>query len=1060
MRKLLLCLALLAYGAYVSGQSVVRGKVFIAESKLPLSEVTLRSLATGQVYRSGDDGGFEVLVNGTDTLTVTHLGYTAESVALNEATGFLSIYMEVGGHTLEAVEVSTGYYQIPKERATGSFVHVDNKLLERVIGGNILQRLEGIAPGVQFVHAGGTEPNSIRVRGVGTIESDDTPLIVLDNFPYEGSLDNIDPNDIESITVLKDGAAASIWGAKAGNGVIVITSKRAARDGKVRISVSANANITDKPDLYYSPEWLPSATVMEIEKERYGLGHYTFADNITIPYYVELLKAYDDGLIDAQAMAAEERILRETDVRAQALAHLYRNRSFQQYALNASGGADRYTYNITAGYHGTAGDIIGNDSRRINLGVRNRFKPYDGMEIGMGVAYLSRNSSNNGIPISGLSALNVGISPYTRLVDEHGNARAVVKDIRYAYAESAVSSGLLDWQYRPVDEIGMSDSRRLSSELRLNGDVSARLWKSLLLKATYQYVRGNDGSRTHHPRDGYYVRNLVNSFTQPNGTSIIPYNGILRQGGQVESGSHQGRLQVNYDGQFGIDHAITALGGVEMRQSISETFPGSILYNYHEEYLTGSNSYNFDQNYDKLPQGRGKIPAGSDLHRIYTNRDLSYFGNASYVYKGKYILSGSMRWDASNLFGVKTNQKGVPLWSIGGSWDLSRSDFYTLGDWLPYLRLRNTYGVAGNINKAVTHFPTIRYGTSPVGLAAATLASVGNPSLRWEQVSTLNVGVDWRLSGEWLSGGVEWYIKKGNDLIGDDYMDPTTGITGSYKVNYASIETKGWDLILNSRNLGGEVVWNTNILMSWVRNKVTGFNTPENIPTYNYFYNSPPAKGISRDMVYAIPWNGLSPVTGLPIIYMDGHLSDEYNHYYNQYLNRSMLVEAGVSIPTHFGSLRNTVSWKGIEVGALLNWKMDYVFRRRSMGSYDEYNQQYHQDYFNRWKAPGDERITDVPAHVSLEDMDNSKGVGAPVYEYSEALIVSGNHIRLQEINLSYGLPQILLDRLPVQNIRFSAYARNLGIIWRANKLRIDPDYLNSPYPAPASYAFGIHVIF
>lgn len=424
------------------------------------------------------------------------------------------------------------------------------------------------------------------------------------------------------------------------------------------------------------------------------------------------------------------------------------------------------------------------------------------------------------------------------------------------------------------------------------------------------------------------------------------------------------------------------------------------------------------------------------------------------------MLSSSIRWDGSNLFGVKTNQKGVPLWSVGGSWNISNEAFYPLARTVPYLRLRTTYGVSGNVNKAVTHYPTIAFGTSFVGLTAATLMSIGNPSLRWEQVNTLNTGMDWRMADGWLSGTVEYFHKKGNDLIGNDYMDPTTGIASNYKINYANIETTGWDVQLNSKNLRGRFSWNSVFVLSWVKNKITNYRTNENVLLSEYFHAiAPPDVGRSRDVVYAVPWNGLSPQTGLPVVFIDGESTGDYQTYYQQYLEPDMLNVAGTSVPTWYGSLRNTFSWKGFEASAMLTWKSGYVFRRASMDPSDEYAENYHMDYYKRWEKPGDERHTNVPRHIPQEETGQYIGAG-PVYRYSEALITKGDHIRLQDVSFSYRLSGRLLDAMPIGGVRVYGYARNLGILWRANREGIDPDFVTAQYRAPKTYSVGIQLDF
>ncbi|SPZ88258.1 Outer membrane receptor for ferrienterochelin and colicins [Sphingobacterium multivorum] len=218
---ILFILSILTVEAQVSGH--VRD-----ENSAPLHGATLALKGSGISAKTDKNGFFSFgKMELPDSLTISFMGYNTQRIAVTSANGNISIVLQKSSHTIEEVQVvNTGFYSIPKERATGSFTVVDNKLLNRSVGGNILQRLDGVTPGVQFITPNGTKASDIRVRGLATIQSDASPLIVVDNFPYDGDISSINPNDIDNITILKDGATASIWGARAGNGVIVITTKK------------------------------------------------------------------------------------------------------------------------------------------------------------------------------------------------------------------------------------------------------------------------------------------------------------------------------------------------------------------------------------------------------------------------------------------------------------------------------------------------------------------------------------------------------------------------------------------------------------------------------------------------------------------------------------------------------------------------------------------------------------------------------------------------------------------------------------------------------------------
>lgn len=968
---------------------------------------------------------------------------------------------------LNEVVINTGYYQIPKERATGSFDLIDKQLINRSTGTNIIARLEGITSSLHF----DTRSNSretvnapqLRVRGLSTINSNEAPLIVVDNFPYEGDISGINPNDVESITILKDAAAASIWGARAGNGVIVITTRQGRFNQKTSITLNSNLTIGNKPNLYYNQRWLPSQTVMGFEKELFEKNTYAQQPETVLPAYVELLIKKKAGTISDEDFNAQEALMKTTDSRNEALKDLYQPSINQQYALNINGGEKTYRYYLSAGYDNNRSYLTGNQSNRLNLNLQNTFKPIQNLELSAAIIYTRQNNQNNGLNLSSFTSRSPsGISPYTRFTDENGNALAIPYQLRQAYIEQAPANKLLDWNYRPIEEISLSDKTSGSTELRLNSGIKYSFLKHFNASLSYQYIRSNSSGESYYSTETFYVRNQVNRFTQTDGTQIIPNGGILTGNGKAETLSHSGRLQLGYQQEFNSLHQIHALAGAEVRQYTQQYLPGFVLYNYNPEVLTGTTLFDYTKKYPQRPSGSAPISQPPYQITEYADRYLSYFSNAAYTYHKKYTLSGSIRWDGSNLFGVKTNQKGVPLWSAGTSWEISKEPFYQLG-WLPYLRIRTTYGSAGNVNKTVTTYPVISYTTNvQTGLPETTIRSAGNPALRWEQVKTLNLAIDASSKNDRIKGSIEYYVKKSSDLIGEKNMAPSSGIIPGIsllivnQINYANMRTHGIDFQLNTKNFTGAIQWESNFLFSYVKNTITNYAGNSSLPISFYFAGTAPLQvGQSRDVIYWMPWAGLNPQTGKPLIPgQQAQTSENYRPYLDNYQPKQLLT--GLTVPPYFGSIRNTISYKNLQVSAVVTFKAGYVFRRESFYPGQEYQDpaNYHQDYFKRWKQPGDEQHTNVPAAGPADTYLSQ------YYGRSAAIISKGDHIRLQDINISYTLNSPMLKKYGLHNIRIYGYARNLGILWRANKEGIDPDLPTAAYPAPASYALGLTLGF
>lgn len=998
----------------------------------------------------------------TDTLLVSFVGYVSQRIIMDRMDQPWNIRLVSDESQMQEVVVQTGYYSVPQERATGSFVQIDNELLNRSPGANILERLEGVVSGLQFVEPHATDAGGIRIRGLSTIESDTRPLIILDDFPYEGDINTINPNDVESITVLKDAAAASIWGARAGNGVIVINTKQGSFHQPTQVSFSGNVTMGDKPDLFYTQSYLPAPTVMEIHKENFERGAYTERNQTYIPSYVELLIKRRDGKISEEDFLAREASMKTADLRRDVMDYLYQNSMNQNYALNVRGGGDRYHYALSAGHDESKSYVIGNQGRRLSLKLQNTFQVFPNVELTAGISYTKSDAETNGIRHTELGLFSPGSSSsfiYDRLMNLDGTPGVTQSSYRQAYREEiGQTEGFLDWQYRPLDEIRLADNTSGSQDLHFHSTVNYRFLTDFRIQGSYRHERSSTWSRSYYDPDTYYVRNYVNRFTQADGTRIFPYNGILELGQPRTGLTHAGRMQLDYSSRWREDHVLAALAGVEARQRVVQIMPDLSLYDYNDELGTTSVRDDFVTRHPARPTGTANLPLNIGAVNVpsrITNRELSYFGNASYTYLDRYILSGSMRWDGSNLLGVKTNQRGIALWSLGTSWDINKESFYDI-HWMPYLRFRATYGSAGNIDKSQSHLPTIRISTNSITNLNQALLTSGNPSLRWEQVNTVNLGLDWRMFSNRFSGSIEYYNKHAKHLLGDNMMDPTTGVGTSFKINYANLRTEGWDLTLRGKIIDGPFQWNTTLLGSYTYNRVTNYSGPSEPFLSSYFAGQVLEKGKSVDLLYAAPWYGLDSDSGLPMVLNNGQLT-AYNseNFYLIYSKEDFNV-IGVSVSPFFGSMHHRWSFKNFEMSLLLNYKFGHVFRRKSMSPAREFPislADYHMDFFKRWKEPGDENLTDVPAYVNTADP-----LISDFYDKSDILITKGDVIRIQNISVGYSFtPQ---NAMRLKNIRIRLHVKNLGVLWKANTFGIDPDYIHSDFVAPKQYSLSAHLTF
>ncbi|WP_258100615.1 TonB-dependent receptor [Marinoscillum pacificum] len=1033
----------------------------------PIPGVNIVEKGTSNGVITDMEGNYRITVSSENAILIlSFIGYKTVEVPIARQTT-IDLVMEEDLQQLNAVEIySTGYQQLPPERATGSFAFVDQELIKRSTSTDIISRLESVTPGLLFDKRGagddtGMDQRNLRIRGVNSIESDNSPLIVVDNFPYEGNINNINPNDVESITVLRDAAAASIWGARAANGVIVITLKQGKKNQPLTISFSSNVTVGDRPDLNYSPEFIPSQEFIGLEKELFSRGFYNSDENSSskpaLSPVVELLIKERDGQITSEELDEALTQLGQYDVRDQAEKYFYRKSFLQQHAFNIRGGGDKTQHYVSAGYDKNMTNVEGNDLQRITLVSNNTYSPSESFQISLGINISNQQQNNNGLRW-GSPGTEL---PYNRFADQNGNWLPVVNTLRTTYTEEMTENGLLDWQYRPLQEISLTNSKTKSTSQRVDAGLSYRMIDNLKLEAKYQYQQTSSHARSLQDQDSYYIRDRVNRFTQADGSRIFPLGDILTERFDQQL-SHSGRIQLNYDQTIN-RHSIQGLAGAEIRQ-VHASGNGLQLFGYDDKVLTFNSQLDYTTRYPVYPRGTSYLPRPANTINDLTDRYLSYFGNASYTFNLRYRLSASARYDASNLFGVKTNQKGIPLWSTGISWDLSDEPFYDVSV-LPYLRLRATYGYNGNINKSVTAYPTAAYSTDwYTNLPILYLRTPGNPQLRWEKVAITNFGVDFEFKNQRLSGTIEYFKKHGKDIIGEVPLDPTTGaMLGSNlsnKVNYAETMTRGMDVQLKSINIDQDFQWNTNVIFSFASNKI--LNYYDESTTYSMIRAGTaqnrsmlPQQGKSIDGLYSVPWWGLDPETGDPLVEMNGELVKEYREY-TQNLTFKDLIYHGVNVAPLYGAVRNNMSWKEWALSVNISWKANYYFRKSGL-NYDNLfdDQAMHRDFLDRWQQPGDEAHTNVP---SMPEQANA--YRDFVYTGSELMIEKGDHIRLEDINIGYTFSQNASPWLPLKELRVFAYARNLGILWQASKSGLDPDYPNASYRTPRTYSIGLNATF
>jgi len=1049
-------------GTQSNNPVIINGNVTDTAGKA-LPNATVKVKGSHEFVRTDMEGNFRISAQEGDEIEISFIGYRTFSFQAHADQAFQKIVLYTVASKLEDVTVvSTGYQTLPKERATGSFAQPIKAMYDDRVSTDVLSKLNGITSGLVFnanTTATQTGQPDINIRGRSTIFANDQPLIVVDNFPYSGDINNINPNDVESVTVLKDAASASIWGVRAGNGVIVITTKKGKLNQPLKVGFNASLTVFNKPDLNYNPNQLDASSYISLEKYLFSQGYYdaNLNNNETYPVIspaVQLLASNRAGTLSTSDLNAELNTLSGLKVNNQLSKYFYQKAADQQYALTLSGGSDKANYYFSTGYDNDPASLRDNVNQRITINSQNTFYPVKNLEIDAGVNVVQTDIKTD----NNLGQFSNDIFPYTQLVNAQGQPLAIPYQYSQAYVQNAPSKGFLDWSYAPLNELGATDNTTKVMDVRLTTGIRYTIVKGLSAEVKYQYENSGNQNDDYQSQQTFYARNLINEFSIVNSSGQVtgynlPLGGILSQANATSiSNNVRGQLNYNYSWK---NNSLTALAGYELSQ-VSANSNSSTLYGYNNDLTTFTNvnpttyfSTNPGGIYSTIPSGLG---INSTLARL-----RSSFANAAYTYKDRYTLSASARVDGSNYFGVATNQKSLPLWSAGAKWDMSKEDFYKI-DWLPVLALRATFGYNGNLDQSITGVTTFRYlSNAPyTNLNYAEISNIGNPDLQWEKTAIANLAIDFGTKNNVITGSLEYYQKRETDLLGYKSFPENSGIT-QLEGNYSDMAGHGMDLTINSRNLNGNIKWNTTLLFSHATDKVTHYD----VAPYGYQLAGAgtgiPNVGKPVFGVYAYKWGGLDAATGNPIGYVNGAQSQDYATITTA-TPVNQLVYIGPARPTYFGGLNNRFSYKGFSLAVQINYKLGYYFMApalsysniTSRGAFLSVNRQFNQ----RWQYPGDQ--TNVPSMVYPFAPARDQ-----FYQESIVNMQNADNIRLQDISLSYDFNKAAYRKLPFNNLQLFVYANNICILWKANHVGLDPDAVPGPaddttMPSPRSLAIGL----
>ncbi|MCA5005677.1 SusC/RagA family TonB-linked outer membrane protein [Sphingobacterium bovistauri] len=1055
---------ILLFSLNVKAQITLKGKI-INRSGLGIEGTTISDIGKSIQVLSNKEGEF--LINSDSypvNLVIYKLGFKKIEKSYTNSDKIL-ITLEEEFQEIEEVKISTGYQEIPKERITGSFEVIDEKQLGLRIGKSVLEKLDGHASGLQFDNRrGGSE---INIRGINTLSNAMMDvLIILDNFPYSGDINDINPNDIASVTLLKDAAASSIWGARAGNGVLVITTKKAQASESLSIEMNKNFSLADKIDLYYNPI-MTSSDFIDVEKFLFEKGHYKAAYNgnfrtkntTVFSPVVELLYQHQRGLIEKDALDKEIDRYRSIDYRTQLLDHFYQYPTLDQSYFSIKGGNKLLQSRMSIGFDKEKGNSIGEKNQKLTL--RNTTSMDLGSKIRLEGTISYANNRGGSFTNAMSNAYVVGggktnLYPYAEFIDGNGNHLSIPNGYNLQYVENIDNQNLLDWRYIPIEDLGKSNYINEQNYLQTQVQLGYRPIEKLAFQLIYNYENSPSSNSLIHAQDSYYSRNLINRFSQvtQDGIKYIVPLGSIKNSDYSQMKSYNFRAQSNYQNVWNDKHDLSLLLGYEMsnKQNYRD---GYWVYGLDEDLLTYQtvdpiNSYPI---YDGLA-GNSLIPNASKLNfSSSTRRFVSMYFNAGYSYKGKYNFNASARNDASNLFGVQTNDKWNALWSFGVGWSLHKESFLSNHNWINLLKLRATHGHSGNSGGEANTLPLIMY-TNPSSvsltrLPRAMLSALSNPDLKWENVQTTNLGIDLGVLNDKVNITLDYYFKKSTDLLSDDQLDITSGFN-SITRNVATVLGKGFDLKISTQYDLGNVKSSSKLIFSFNQSIVDEFYGT-NFRGSNYAENTGrslnPVLNKNLYPVYSFRYAGLDPLNGDP----QGYLNNEISKSYNLLLADSIqnLHYHGSGLPPYYGSIIQSFRWKNLSVSMLFAFKFGHFFQKSTIRYNNLYNSwATHGDYTMRWKNPGDELLTTVPSmtHPGNANRDRFYAAAAPN-------IIKGDLFRFKDVSVDYSF-KIKNDKKLLDGT-FFIKVNNVGLLWTQNKENIDTDFYGMPWAT--RYSLGVN---
>ena len=1042
-------------------------------------------------------GTFTANVNIGDVLVFSSVGFetTAHTVADNAP---ITISLKPAVTNLEEISVvSTGFQTLNKSRSPGAIEHVGKELLESRPNTDLSAMLQGVVAGMQGKEsANGNVTFTIRgISTLGTANNQRSPLIVIDGFPLmNGDFSAINPNDVESVDVLKDAAASAIWGARSANGVIVITTKKGKGNQGLTINGSAFTRIAQRPDLDQIYTIANAADQVAYEKLAYQKKIYATAGlyyqggvfpldfNFALTNAQQLLFGNQYGRISTEAMNSGLDSLSRIDNRGQIQEYLMRRALTQQYNISLNHNTAQSKSYLSLLFENNKDRFIGNGYSKYDINFSNEYKLASFLTFNFNTFLQYNSRENSGITMDELNGyptlLGGGLSSYEMLLNPDGSYVHQVAGVNagfggpdpYLLSQLPLSKfPYPDWSYNVLREVRGRDLRSTNFNTRIQTGLTFKLLPGLTLDAKVQYERGKTNSKNYYSDETYYVRNMVNTNVEYNHAAqavakvYLPKGGIL-QPGSSDVTNYNYRGQLSYIRPIGAMFDINAVVGGEVSQYRTDGITSPWLYGYNPATLTSTvPQYGYGSSMDIFQRGTvtggnlNSISGGNTVLTYGLDRFVSYFGASHITYDKKYTLSLNIRGDASNYITSDPSLRWSPFWSVGGNWDVKAEKFASNIRWINNLHLRASYGSNGTADKSTSTQALVNMGTSPnvnTGTLTASISSFGNPFLHWERTHTVNLGIDFGLFNNRLTGGINLYNKQSTEVTGTVALPQVYG-TSSQKFNNAGILNRGIELQLGtSLGLPGGFSYTTAINYAYNFNEITSLYFPN--PSNNALTVPGGAfiEGKPVNAFYTYDYAGVD-ANGMPQLYGLGKAKFGFNSQTlsasTDGISRGYMHYAGTTTPPHTFGWRNVINYKNFSLSAQIIGTFGNHFLNPSF-NYGSAFIGYGKTAPNRFVRPVLDGDTTVPGLLA----DPAITLWPRYSRFLTSYIESGSYVQLKEVFLSYAIPQSITGRAGFRSASLFLQGRDLGLLWTNNTHKYHPDFLPGDDRPVATYTFGI----